>query len=347
MSTASFPNLDRFLRGVRRRLMLLRLIEHMGIAVAISCAAALPLIFLLAWHGAGSMMPVVLCVALGIVAGIAWGATRIPTVLEAALEADRQLQWADLLGSALLLRAAPDDPWRRAVLVAADRRCRGLSPSSIFLGRLSPRTWSGIALSLVLTLGLSALIGSPTNSLAHDVRSSAIADSTQNRDPGNQLLLSPLPIDAARLSAAPPEGQDSMSDSATNPASDRANDTPANSPDLFTRGFPSTDGQGGLLGRSRSRSPDQQTFHTAASTGSSLAAHGKPAGGNAAAAADLRIDGETVGGTVAPGARRGPANVPWTASEWPRQAEAAQRAVTNGSLPAPFRDLIRDYFQRN
>ena len=110
------------------------------------------------------------CLALGMVAGIGWCATRIPTPLEAALEADRQLQWADLLGTAFLLRANPNDPWQRMVLVTADRRCRGLSPSSILLRRVSPRAWSGIAPVLAVTLTLSALIGSPATSLARDAR---------------------------------------------------------------------------------------------------------------------------------------------------------------------------------
>ena len=170
-----FPISSVFCGALRRRMTLLRLIERVGVAVAISAAVALPLIGLIAWRGAGAMLPTLLCLGLGVLAGIAWGVSSAPSMLEAALEADRQLQWADLLASALFLRAAPSDQWRRAVLVDADRRCSGLSPSTVLLRRLTPQAWSGIALSITLVLALSAWVGLPTDSLAHDARRWRIA----------------------------------------------------------------------------------------------------------------------------------------------------------------------------
>jgi len=348
MPAGNFPDLERFLRGVRRRLMLLRLIERVGVAVAISCAMALPLILLLAWRGAGSMSPTLLCIALGAFGGIGWAGANIPSPLEAALEADRQLKWGDLLGSAWLLRAMPDDPWRRVVLIDADRRCRGLPLSAIFLRRLTPAAWSGIALALTFTLAVSAWLGSPADSLAREPRPSAEASSAQPQDLGQQPVLAPIPLANARLSAAPPEGQDPASDggSVSAPDGDDQNAQAVRAGSSGKDAAPS-DGQGGTLGRSKPKSPAAQDAHAAATPGSIPAANGRPAGGNALSVGDVRAGAGSVAGTVTFSGRRGPINVPWTTSDWPREAEAAQRAIAAGTVPPPFRDLIRDYFQRD
>jgi hypothetical protein len=328
--------------------MLLRLIERAGMAAAMSCTVALPLSLLLGWRGSDATEPALLCITLGLLAGIAWGATELPTILEAAMEADRQLQWADLLGSAWLLRARPDDPWRRMVLNDADRRCRGLSPSSIFLRRLTPRTWSGIVLALTLTLALSAWIGSPAASLAHDARPAGDVGSTQTPDRGDRPLLAPIPL-GMRPSAAPPDGQDAASDRATPPVPDRADNTTAASrsgdvPDLKAA---SSDGQGGALGRTNPRFPDHESPRVGDTPGETPSVGGKLPGGNAPSSADGTIGAQTSGGAVSSTLKQAPENVPWTMQSWPGAADAAQQAVAAGRVPPACRDLIREYFQRN
>jgi hypothetical protein len=349
MSADNLNDLDRFLRGVRRRLMLLRVVERMGVAAAMSCAVALPLILLFGWHGTGALEPALLCIALGTLAGIAWGASESPTLLEAAMEADRQLQWDELLGSAWLVRSKPQDPWRQMVLADANRRCHGLSPASMFLRRLTPRAWSAIALSLTLTIAISAWIGSPAASLARDQQSSVAIGLIQNPAAGDRPLLAPVSLQGTRPSAAPPDGVDTASQSSTPAASDRGDDGAAISlHDNFSeKETASSDGQGRSLGRTNPKTPGKQTLRVGDASGTTPGIEGKLAGGNAPSVADATPGGKISGGTVTSTVKRIAGNLPWTMQTWSGAADAAQRAIAVGTVPPACRDLVRDYFQRD
>lgn len=348
MSADPFRNFDRFLRRVRHRLTVLRLLERVGVAVAMSSAVALPLIGLLAWRGASAMQPTLLCLGLGILGGIAWGASSAPTVLETALQVDRQLDWADLLTSALYLRAAPDDAWRFAVLIDAERRCTGLSPSTIFLRRLSSQAWSGIGLALTLVLALSAWVGLLADSLARDAQALSVSNPAQPPDIAGQPLLAQIPIGARRRSAAPPDGQDTRTGDPSPAAPDHGDGSaPLTQSQSPAKATTPSDGQGGVLGRTNPRSRGVPPSDSAAAIGSSPAGNGKPTGGNSASIDVVPPGTGAVGGTVTRVSGRPSEIAPWSAAEWPREVEAAQRAISSGEVSPPFRDLVREYFQRD
>src|SRR5579872_2041700 len=119
-----------FLRRVHRRHLVFHLLERTGLGILGACLAALPLVLIVVWRQESAVPLTAAALALGATTGLSWGFLTRPGKLAAALEADRQLRWADLLSSALTVRArAADDPWALAVLATADARCSGISPS--------------------------------------------------------------------------------------------------------------------------------------------------------------------------------------------------------------------------
>lgn len=349
MRSPNFPHLNRYLNGVHRRLMLLRIIERIGVGITFACALALPLMAMLAWRGASATMPVLLCIALGAIGGAAWGLSQMPTLLQAAIEADRQLQWADLLGTALAADFSSDDPWQRAVLINADRRCSAVSPSSLLLRRLGPRAWGGIVLLITLVTTLCAWIGSPTQSLASDTTISSLNPSVAAKDSDNRPLLTPIAIDAIRPSAAPPEGEDAAPANQASAKPDETSGATTSSPrgDTADKQNTSSDGQGGTLGRSSSTAAPANTRPDTMAQGRAPVANGKTAGGSAAASDESIAGLGTSSGRVGHGTINHPSMVPWTTSDWQAEMRAAGQAVTSGDVPPTDRDLVRDYFQRD
>src|SRR5262245_40659419 len=95
--------IDSFLRRVHRRWMLWRALEHAGIGVVASCAAALALGTILVYRGEPAFGPTIIVLFLGAAIGLAYGLVRRPSLLDAAVKIDRQLKLADLLGTALAI----------------------------------------------------------------------------------------------------------------------------------------------------------------------------------------------------------------------------------------------------
>lgn len=149
----------RFLHAVHRRHVLLRAVEHGGIGLLVGGFLALA-VLLTAAVTAGQPIPMWMMATAtlgGCLLGMAAGWVRRPTMLDSAMQADRQLDMTDLLSTAWSLRQA-DDPWARQVLVCADVRCRGMSPAAVLLGRWGKRGWGSITLISLLMLCASLLI---------------------------------------------------------------------------------------------------------------------------------------------------------------------------------------------
>src|SRR5438034_11031607 len=114
-----------FVRAVHRRMVVLRAVERMGICVLIACAVLLVLMPSLIWRGQGTLELVGAALGVGALAGVVWGITSRPTRLAAAVEADRQLKWADLLSTALTLRqGGDDDAFSRSILAIVEASSR-------------------------------------------------------------------------------------------------------------------------------------------------------------------------------------------------------------------------------
>jgi hypothetical protein len=342
MPPVDFPQFDRFVRAVHRRLKLLRLIECVGLGVTAACGLGLPLIFLLAWRGVGGLGSTAIILMLGALAGIGWALTHAPTPLQAAMEADRQLGLADLLGSAMLLRGGAADPWKAAVLAEAEARCRGLIPSAILVRRLGPRAWSGIALTIGIALTLSAWIGAPAQTLAEGANPVATPAATARND--SRPLLEPI-NPSSRISSAPRDGEDAANSStlpeqtATDPqsfASPGSSTTPPGA---------ATDGQGGSLSRTNAPQPEVGPQRQGFAPGRESAARGHSAGGNAGAA-DATVGDTNAAGLVGQTSVLSSPPTPWSSGRWPDAVESAQHQIDNGQVPPAYRDLVREYFQR-
>jgi hypothetical protein len=189
MSFASNPTI-RFLRAVHRRHVLLRAVEHGGIGLMIGGFLGLAvLLTAMATGGRPISMSLMTTAALGgALLGIATGWMRRPTMLDSAMQADRQLDMTDLLSTAWSLRQT-DDPWARQVLVCANARCRSMSPAAVLLGRWGKRGWGSVALVSLLLICASLLIEQSQNTRA--ANNSATLSSASSTLSPNDL---PTPI---------------------------------------------------------------------------------------------------------------------------------------------------------
>src|SRR4051812_4054023 len=96
MSRSPDDPLSRFLHAVHRRMMLVRALEGAGAGVAIAAGLVLILAVLLLWLGREAMALCAVSLVVGPIIGALWPMWRRPTVLAAAVEADRQMNLSDL-----------------------------------------------------------------------------------------------------------------------------------------------------------------------------------------------------------------------------------------------------------
>jgi hypothetical protein len=353
-------SLDRFLNAVHRRHVVLRVLEKTGLCLLVACGACAVLIPLLLWQGESALTPAAWALAFGCAAGLLWGGLRRPGRLEAAMEADRQLRLADLLGTALALRQSPTsvDPWAAAVLATADARCRELSPSSVILHRLGARAWGGIGLATALVLAVASLASSPS-----DTRAARSDNLKGDRPTGDSSRLLDRPLVAsgptgAQRSIPQGRGSDTGPDGAgaTESAQDKGSDAASGRPGVSPDGAPGAgDTSGGTSGssstdrRATPRPPD------ASPDGKGTAAVGatRPTARTSAGAgraSDLPGDSSTTdraSGTSAGAASGGaPATPHWNAPGFDSGARRARNALESGQVPAAYRDIVRKYFER-
>src|SRR4051812_3143477 len=90
-------SLERFVLAVRRRMIVVRGIERVGVGTLVAMIAAAPLITILIYRGESSVALMGVALLIGASAGSIWGMRQRPTILHAASEADRQLDLNELL----------------------------------------------------------------------------------------------------------------------------------------------------------------------------------------------------------------------------------------------------------
>jgi hypothetical protein len=349
---ANDEQFERFLRGVHLRMVLLRGVERIGLCLLAGCAAAMVLVPILIWRGQGSGELVAVLLGAAAVAGLAWGVAARPTKLAAAIEADRQLGLSDLLGTALMLRRiGAGDEMDRTVLAMAEARCGQASPSAVVLNRLGVRSWGGIGLAAALVIGLSLLGADPNRAAA--ARAAAGPRSWQeieaqqekenaSRTAANSDFRRAKPgqggDDDDPLNAAVPPPDPAAGAAASNPASKNG------------VGGAQEGGAGAGAGQSASRG-DGPTNRDAPAGGDANAAGpsgGVNAGGggsNANAGDPSNHANGASGGAAGANRPRRPAPV-WQSQSWPADQDAARAAIRSGQIPDAFRDLVREYFER-
>src|SRR5688572_30695924 len=141
--------LEHFVRALHRRYVALRVVESGAIGLLGGCVVGAVFAAVLIRRGQDAWTLVGVALLVGTVCGMLWGATRRPSALAAAMEADRQLRTADLLATAWALRQRrASDAFQHVVLAQAVARCARIAPSAVMLHRMGVRAWGGVALAL-------------------------------------------------------------------------------------------------------------------------------------------------------------------------------------------------------
>jgi hypothetical protein len=332
------PNTEKFLRSVKRRIALIRLLESVGISCLVATGLGVILIMALWWRGESGFAAAWGMLGLGMLGGLIWGIRRLPTTFEAASEADRQLGLHDLLGTILLTRGT-DEAWLHAVAATADDRCGRLQPRDVLVAKLGLRAWSGIGLSAALLLTLSLLSTRPADARAGEASSI---------DTGDGLAIADSSVAADALRLAP--FQDSRPrGSGTDADSDRSfeNDQPADG---------ATEATGNANRNGSNGAGNAGSGEGLATTNGSFAGHVPIAaiGGD-----DSKSSGQDGAGGGS-GTARGTGNVPSGtcstnlaakhAPDWRADGKAHASGTdssANQNVPDWAADLVRAYFQRD
>jgi hypothetical protein len=335
-----------FVRAVHRRMVVLRALERVGICVLIACLVLLVLMPILIWRGQGTLELLAAALGVGGLAGLSWGVVSRPTRLAAAVEADRQLKWADLLSTALTLRqGGHDDEFSGSILAMAEARSREASPSAVVLNRIGARGWGGIGLALALVAGLSLMGGAEKNrseARAAGPRTwqeieAARQDQEQNsaRFAGNPDLRRIKPgaggDDQDPLNSAVPDSQRATSSAAEKGVNDGAGGA--------------QDGTGAGAGKSASKENTAAAVPPKAG-GSSDQTNGTTASGGGGRAAEVGASNGGGGGASAGASTPRKAAPVWQSQTWAGDQEAARAAIQTGRVPDSYRDLVREYFER-
>jgi hypothetical protein len=348
MDRAPYP-FERFIRKVHRRHLFVHLLERTSLGVLGACAAALPLLGIALWRGLPGLPFAITSLALGVCIGMLWGILTRPSTFAAAMEADRQLGWADLTSSALATGSrSADDPWVVTLRAIADAHCRSVLPSAVVLNRLGARAWGGIGLAtaLVIVLGLLPTYAIPTQ--AKDYQNSSqsrlaetempkslqrdLSQSVSRRTPKQE---DPDDPNASRMNdvTPPPKGSSTVNPTARD---QREANASANDPN----------GRGSGASRSDSSPSDHLKSAQTGTQSRNAPGNGNPSGG-AGESAMTRGNGSEASGQAA-GANRDVSRKapPWQSADWATQSQQALHAVDAGRIPDAYRDVVRGYFER-
>lgn len=319
----------------------------MGLGILGACAAALPLVGILTWRGSPALGTAIIALTIGAGAGLVWGIVTRPTLLSAALEADRQLGWADLLSSATILGAASaNDPWAGAVRAAADVRCRGVSPGTVVLHQLGARAWGGIGLAtaLVLVLGMLPIYAAPMRAGEQgDAGGSSLAGLE-----GNPAQSNAGDVSNTRRTPVQEDPEDSRANRMTD-----ANQPPAqagkaqSSPDAGrgkTTHAVDPNGHGTGASQSKTANPLERNAITTGTQARNSSPDGKPSGGAGLASPRHTGEGKDAGQGAGESGTAARPTPPWQSPSWAADSQKARAAVEAGSVPDSYRDVIRGYF---
>jgi hypothetical protein len=328
---------ERFVRRAHRRWVAWRVVERVGLSVLGACALSLPLIAVLWLEGEPALDTVAFVLAIGALLGAVWGAFHRPTLLDTAVEADRQFHLHDLLGTAMTLSrcAYADDAARTTIAAFADARCRRLAASRMVLNRLGARTWAGIGLTTALVLTLALMTASPAPTVARTGSAETIAhpDGASERRPLPGTARAPQPAERPAMSSPAAETRQSSQDDDDAYAPEQP---PARAP---SNAVGSGDGAGGAGAQTDSRAvrdPGRIAPGGDAPVGTTPAGGAGDPAARAGAGDDAAMPGH---------ARSARATVaPWHTSTWNADRARALRDVERGAVPDAYRDLVRAYF---
>jgi hypothetical protein len=333
-------DLDRFVRAVHRRWVLVRAAEHVGMCLLGGCVLSLVFLPILLWRGEPALRIVEITMLISVAAGLVVGVVRRPDLMSAAGEADRQLDLADLLSTALATRdRSPSDPWAAVVIAMADTRCRTLAANDVILNRFGARAWGGIGLAAALVLTLGLMSANPRPSVAR-----APLASNESALPARIAVPKASDVQDRRARAAQSRRDGNqradipVASVNENGATARDNASGASQHSTWT---PHAGGGAGLATSQTPANPLVPTLPSA--TNSRPGDHGDAAAGGSQTGSTAGHDEAPAGLSVGnnPATHIAP---PWQSSSWPAARSEALSAVRDGRVPDAYRDLVRAYF---
>ena len=337
-------NLRRFVGQVHRRMVLLRLLERAGLGLAIGTAAALLLVAVQLWRGQHALPAALSTMALAMLVGLALAFWRMPSRVAAAVEADRQLNLAELLSTAWVVQthAPQDDSWSLAILTAADARSATLSPRHLRLSRFGSRAWGGIGLACALVLTLGAISANPlllgADALAHQTAPVHLVGDDHSTPP---IAIFAHPANRGGLSGTADRPlDDAGSDTFVNASPGASDPQPHQNASAASSG--GTDGTGAGSAHTTSADPHDPLSPAASSNATS---GGAPGTGTGAPSQTPTQHPHTLTGTSA-GLTKPTPTTPWSAKAWPSHAAAAHEALRSGQIPRASRGLVKAYFEQ-
>jgi hypothetical protein len=338
-------SLDHFVRRVYRRLVVLRLLEWSGLGFAAGCATSLISILVLRNQSDSTFLIAAMQMAFGMVVGFIAALLRRPRMIEAAVEADRQLELADLLATAWQLETNPHrESFEEAVLLIANGKAAHLQPRSVVLHRLSVRAWSGIGLAGALVLTVAILTANPIDTEAasspfgvQNASNKARQDqktSARNSEPSARRPTA-ISNDHPGGEDDPLPGAGKTTDTTTNATRGQNSDVQASNPN----------GAGASAGKSAATA-DQSNPVSAGVNSSRFNTNGNSASGVGNSSENANAARGNNSSTSAGNSSKSQSAPAWKSDSWPAARQAADAAISAGQVPPAYHDLVREYFKR-
>lgn len=343
---ANQSQVDRFVSAVHRRMLLLRAVERLGLCLLGGCVVLFVLMPILIWRSQATAQLTLVTLGTALLAGVAWALTSRPSRLAAAMEADRQLKLHDLLGTALLLeRSSSPDEIEQMVISQAQASCSQFSPAAVVLHRLGARGWGGIGLAAALVGGLYLMGPDTSRAEAHassSPKSWQEAELENEKANATHLLSTP---DMRRQREGGGTDDDPPKPDSANTEESTADATAANtSQTAHNEAGANQEGTGAGAAQSASK-PNPAKTTDAASGVSRMNSQGTDsAGGGGTSTENGSATGKS-GNTAAAVKSHKPAPI-WQSQSWPADQESARSAIRSGQIPDVYRELVRDYFER-
>jgi hypothetical protein len=338
-------SLNRFIRGVYWRLVVVRLVEWAGIGFVLGCAVALVGMLVMRNRPQSPLVVAGILVGIGAMAGLVAAALRRPKVIDAAIEADRQLNLYDLLSTAWQIETAPStaQDFEQAVLVIARDRAAHLRPREVVLNRLGMRAWGGIGLAGALVLTVGFLTANPLDTQAAfsplQPGASRNADERTARSTaqgGSRRRPPVIAHDHPRGQDDPLPGAGQATEAPFKTSSGQGTNSQASNPQ----------GAGSGAGRTPPTNTVNRTFDPAGTNSNRTANTGQVASGVGTSSDNPNITpGNNTSTSAGSSSKSAPAPA-WQSDSWPQSREAADAAINSGQIPPAYHDLVREYFKR-
>jgi hypothetical protein len=327
---------SKFVGEVRRRIAFARGAQSLAIALAAAAGLGVILMPIVWWCDESGTRLAYGMLAIGAVTGIIWGFTRRPTRLDAAVEADRQLGFDDLLGTIESLGPGGKSGWGAALLSFAEQRCKWALATDVKVKRVGLRRWSGVGVLIGLLMTL-AMFGERTDNTGAAGARLALAGTLEEyarsiaRGPGDSGVARPPGpggVDPSNRGAA--EDRTEESDSGLASPGDQASHSAGLSPSV---------GSGQAQTKNRSTGARQQIR-----SGNNVPAHTGSAGaGIGESDMNAKLSGQN-DSTVAMEASDTAEVAAWKSTDW---AADSQKTMSVGQVPDEDADLVREFFKRD